>query len=89
MAALLVTLLAALLALGAGCQEKSECKTVCRRVAVCRSEARQGRRMLGEKRPKPDARCMKRCQNDRDSFEKCELINRNCQALRSCYGPLR
>ena len=72
-----------------GCNEDSECQTACLRVARCRLEARQGEPMLGEKALPADERCMKRCQNDRDAFDKCELVKRSCEALRSCYGPLR
>jgi len=82
-------LVAVLLALVLGCQSESDCQKVCKRVSRCRQQARVGDKMLGERDLPADARCMKRCQNDRDSWEKCELAHRDCNSLAGCYGPLR
>ncbi len=79
-----------LVALGLlGCQQKSECEEACLRVARCRQEARAGDKMLGERDLPPDARCMKRCQDQHDEWQKCEHTQRSCEALRNCYGPLQ
>ena len=73
----------------AGCKEDSECEKVCSRVSRCRQEARVGEPILGERKLPPDSRCMKRCQEDREHFETCELKMRSCESLRTCYGELR
>jgi hypothetical protein len=72
-----------------GCKETSDCATACRRVSRCRQEARQGDKMFGEKDLPPDARCMNRCESDRQTWESCEYKQRSCDALRQCYGPLK
>ena len=73
----------------AACKSSSDCEKACKRVAACRQEARVGKKMLGERDLPPDARCMKRCTQTPDEWEKCEYKQRTCSALRSCYGPLR
>jgi hypothetical protein len=78
-----------LLLASGGCRETSDCKQACSRVSRCRQQARVGEKMLGEKDLPPDARCMQRCQEQREEWEKCELVKKSCDALRGCYGPLR
>ena len=85
----LVLVVVTLVASSLGCNEESDCRKVCLRVARCRQEARVGEKMLGERDLPPDARCMHRCENDRPTWEKCELAHRNCASLRGCYGSLR
>jgi hypothetical protein len=71
-----------------GCHERSTCEEVCLRVARCRTTARDGEPIPGERDQPPDARCMKRCRDQPEEFNACEAKNRTCAELRSCYGPL-
>ena len=74
----------------AGCsRDVGDCHTVCVRVARCRLEARQGKALPGERTPAPDARCMKRCGEGGESWDKCEGKHRTCAKLRGCLGALR
>jgi hypothetical protein len=72
-----------------GCDNTSDCTKACKRVSRCRQEARVGEKMLGERDLPADARCMKRCTDQREEWEKCEFKHRTCAPLRNCYGPLR
>jgi len=74
----------------AGCdRDHGTCETTCTRVARCRLLARQGKPIEGERKPAPDARCMKRCEEGSEAFNKCEGKHRTCAKLRGCLGPLR
>ncbi|MCA9623566.1 MAG: hypothetical protein KC731_31310 [Myxococcales bacterium] len=72
-----------------GCKDASPCRATCLRVAACREQARQGEKMLGEKAPPPDPRCMKRCEEEPEVWASCEEKMKSCSELQSCYGPLR
>jgi Cys-rich protein (TIGR04453 family) len=73
----------------ASCSTQTECDKVCRRVARCRTEARVGKKIPGEKDPPADAKCMKRCRDQPEEWQVCEKAKRTCEGLRACFGPLR
>lgn len=75
-----------LLALIAGCEEKSPCETICVRVAECRREVPAEEKMLGEKTPTRDSKCKQRCQENPDGFAACEEKKKLCPDLLACTG---
>lgn len=70
-----------------GCDD-DYCTTVCKRVAFCKEEAQKSpERVLGEKEPPANRRCMERCRSEADQFKTCEATKRTCSKLRDCLGP--
>ena len=69
-----------------GCQD-DRCTKICKRVAACKEDSQKSsERVLGEKQPPPNRRCMDRCKNKPDEFATCEEIRRTCDELRGCMG---
>lgn len=70
----------------AGCND-GECTAACKRVAQCKEDKnKSSERVLGERAPPPDERCMDRCRNKRAEWDKCEGNRRSCSELRGCLG---
>ena len=70
----------------AGCEQKSDCRTACLRVAECKDSFHHGKRPMGSKPPAPDPGCMKKCETRPDDFAACEGRKRTCEQLRLCRG---
>lgn len=80
-----ILLLPILLAL-AGCPD-DYCTKVCKRVAYCKEESTKSpERVLGEKEPPANRRCMERCRSESEAFENCEARKRTCSDLTDCLG---
>jgi len=76
--------------LGCGCEGKSQpCERICRRLAECKLEARQGAPILGEGKPVADTECLGRCARSSEYFATCEGKQRDCEHLLACSGALR
>ena len=75
--------------LGCGCGEKGQCERICRRLAECRLEARQGAPILGEQKPPAEPECLSRCAQGSERFAACEGKHRDCEHLLACSGALR
>lgn len=65
-----------------------ECTAACKRVAQCKEDKnKSSERVLGERAPPPDERCMDRCRNERAKWDACEGNRVSCSELRGCLGP--
>ena len=83
---LLVAIVIAFSANALGCDD-DYCTKVCKRVAFCKEEATKSpERVLGEREPPANKRCLERCRADNDKFDNCEAVQRTCPALRDCLG---